>query len=137
MPNRRYFAALLFVVALAFQGINCGSSSSMNSNRVLNSIAVTPATANAQGGQVQFTATGTFSTPPSPAVLTFASPNVGSFVVDPAMATIVSSNGGTVTVKCVSGASGTTTITANACAFATGTMGTCVPVMGSAKLTCP
>ena len=140
MPTRRYFAALLFVVALALQGINCGSSSNLNPNTNPNrllSIAVTPATANASGGQVEFTANGTFSGPPSPQVLTFSEPHVGSFIVDSTMASIVSSSGGMVTVKCVSGASGTTAITANACAYAQGTAGTCVPVQGSAQLTCP
>src|SRR5437667_3647432 len=49
-------------------GTACGSSPT--SNRVLTSMALTPANADAQnfaGGQVQFVANGTFSKPPSPA----------------------------------------------------------------------
>jgi hypothetical protein len=135
MPGRKYIAALFFVSALALQGINCGSST--NPNRLLKSIAIAPATADAHGGQVQFTATGTFSMPPSPAVLSFFAPHTGSFTVDPSMAAIVSSSGGSVTVQCVAGASGTTEVTATACAYAPGPDATCVPVRGSATLACP
>jgi hypothetical protein len=138
MPNRKYMSAVLFVVALALQGINCGSNS--NPNRLLKSIAVTPSTADARdymSGQVPFTATGTFSMPPSPAVLNFSTPYLGGFTVDPSLATIVSSSAGTATVQCVAGASGTTDVTASACVYARGTTQTCVPVTSSAKLTCP
>jgi hypothetical protein len=44
--------------------IGCGSS------RTLQSVSVMPAVANAQNGPVSFTATGTFSKPPSPQKLT-------------------------------------------------------------------
>ena len=139
MTTRPYLPALLSVVTLAFLAMSCGSNS--NSDRFLRSITVTPATADAQsfpGGQVQFTATGTFTMPPSPDVLTFSSPYTGSFTVDDAgIATIVSSSGGTVTVKCAAGASGSTNVTALACAFAKGTAATCVPVKGIAQLSCP
>jgi hypothetical protein len=39
-----------------------------------------------------------FTQKPSPAVLTFSTPYLGGFTVDPSMATIVSSNAGTATV---------------------------------------
>ncbi len=57
--------ATLLLVALALQALGCGSS---NSNRILESMTITPANADAQNfanGQVQFTATGTFSKAPS------------------------------------------------------------------------
>ncbi len=123
---------------LAIQAMSCGSNN--NSNRFLQSITVTPAAADAQkfpNGQVQFTATGNFTKPPSPSVLTFATPYSGGFNVDPAMATIVSTGTGTVTVQCLPGASGTTTVTALACKNATGTKATCAVANGTAQLTCP
>lgn len=55
------------LLTLSLVGVGCGSS------RSLQSVSVMPSTANAQnftGGQVPFTATGTFSKPPSPQKLT-------------------------------------------------------------------
>jgi hypothetical protein len=138
MRVSKFIPALVFVGVLALTIIDCGSNP--NPNRLLKSIAVTPATADARdyaNGHVQFTATGTFSMPPSPTQLTFSNPYTGSFTVDPTMTNIVSSSGGTATVQCVAGASGTTDVEVIACAYAQSTGATCVPVRGSAKLTCP
>jgi len=138
MPDRKYMAAVFFVAVLVTQTVGCGSSS----NRVLQSIAVTPSTADAQSSanaQVQFTATGTFSKSPSPAPVTFAAPYSGSWVVsDQAIATLVGTGTGTATFQCVAGASGTVTITATASTnAATGTAATSTMVQGTASLTCP
>jgi len=55
-------AGALLVLFLA--GLSCGGS------RHLESVTVQPSVATAENGQFQFTATGTFSEPPSPASLT-------------------------------------------------------------------
>src|ERR1051326_4207784 len=60
MPERQTIAAATLTVLLAFRMLACGSS---NSNRVLESMTITPARADAQTsptGQVQFRATGQF-----------------------------------------------------------------------------
>lgn len=137
-----FVAGSLFAVAvIAVQTIGCGamSSSLMNSNRVLQSMTITPASADAQaspGGQVQFTATGKFSKSPSPAAVTFVPPYSGSWASsDPNIATVNSSSG---LATCVAGASGTVTVTAMASTnAATGTAATSTAVQGMAKLTCP
>jgi len=132
-PNLR---ALFFALAVAVQTIACGSNANPNSGRVLISIAVTPVTAEAQnfsGGKVTFTATGTFSLPPSPAPVTFVAPYLGSFTIeDTSIATIVSTGTGTLTAQCVPGVSGTTSVIAAASANS----GT-VQVSAAAQLTCP
>lgn len=139
MTSRPRLPGMLLLVTLLFLTISCGSNS--NSNRLLQSIAVTPSSADARNypnGQVRFTATGTFTIPPSPDVLTFSEPYSGSFMVDdPTIATIISGSGGTAAVQCAAGASGSTHVTAAACAYANGTAVTCVTVRGSAILNCP
>ena len=139
MPHRNSLIAIALLALLALQAVGCGSNN--NSNRFLQSVSVTPATADARnfpGGQVQFTATGAFTEPPSPALLTFKTPYSGSFTVDPMMATIVSTGTGTVVVQCNQGASGTTTVTAGACRNAGGAgAATCTVAFGRAQLTCP
>jgi hypothetical protein len=137
MPHRNLLT-ICIVTTLIFQTLGCGTSSS--SNRVLQSIAVTPATADAQNsnGQVQFTATGTFSKAPLSAPVTFAAPYSGSWLADPAMATLVGTGTGFATFSCVGGASGVVTITATASTnAATGTGATATTVSGTASLTCP
>jgi hypothetical protein len=141
MPDRKSILPTFFVVMLIFQTLGCGMSGS-NSNRVLQSIAVTPATADAQSsanGQVQFTATGTFSKAPSPSLVTFVAPYSGGWQVsDSTVATLLATGTGTATVQCVTGASGTVTITAMASANAAmGTQATGVATVGKASLTCP
>jgi hypothetical protein len=140
MPDRMKAMTFFFLGALILQTLGCGTSSS-NSNRVLQSIAVTPPMADAQdsGGQVQFTASGTFSKAPSPSPVTFVAPYSGSWMVsDPATATLVGTGTGTATFHCVAGASGVVSITAIASTnAATGTGATGTSVRGTASLTCP
>ena len=56
------FAGALLLLSMA--GLSCGGG------RHLESVTLLPSVATAQNGQFQFTATGTFSEPPSPASLT-------------------------------------------------------------------
>ena len=127
------------LVLATFGSLSCGSSNP-NIGRVLLSVSVTPAAADAQSfpnGQVTFTATGTFSLPPTPAPLSFVAPYGGQFVVNnPAsttIATVVSNGTGTVTVQCTSGASGTVPVVASGAA----NNGSGIVITGSAQLTCP
>ncbi len=133
-----YCGCLLALAAL----LSSCSSSNPNVGRVLYSIAVTPATADAQtfpNGQVVFTATGSYSLAPSPAPLTFTAPYAGQFIVanptnpPETIATIVATGNSTITVQCASGASGTVPVVATA--SANNLAGTVVS--GSAQLTCP
>ena len=127
-------AVLLWVVA---QSVGCGAMSS-NSNRVLQSITVTPASADAQSftlGQVQFIATGTFSKPPSPALVPFASPYTGSWTVSNTSIATISQGG---LAQCVAGAAGTVTVNAIASSnSATGMGQMSTAVQGTARLSCP
>lgn len=119
--------------------LSCGTANP-NIGRVLTSIQVTPATADAKNftnGQVVFSATGQFSLPPTPAPVTSAPPYSGQFVVDNPttgqIANVISTGAGTVTVQCVSGASGTVAVVASA---ASNNYNGDI-VSGSAQLTCP
>ena len=113
----------------------CGSSPAPI--RILNSIAVTPTAADAQNfpsGQVQFVATGSFTTPPSPALVPFVAPYSGSWLSSgPNIATINPSG----LAQCLPGTAGTVTITAIASSNSApgGAMSTAVS--GTAALTCP
>ena len=140
-PRASLFLFAAFLIALATVVSSC-SSGNPNLGRVLYSISVTPATADAQNfpnGQVVFTATGMFNLPPSPAPLTFAAPYAGQFVVSnptnpPAtIATVVASGNSTITVQCASGSSGTVPIVASGSA----NNGTDTVITGNAQLTCP
>jgi hypothetical protein len=118
--------------------IGCGSMNS-SPNRVLQSMAVTPASADAQTfpqGQVQFTATGTFSKLPSPArvPVPFVSPYSGSWISsDPNIASINQSG----LAQCVSGASGTVMVKAVASSNSATGPAMSTAVTGTASLTCP
>ena len=129
----------LILLIAAGTCVGCGSS-----GRKLESIAVTPTTADAQDfpdGQVQFTATGTYSSSPSIAQLdsTQVTWCVGSSdgtcagLVNPGAA--VDANG---LAHCNSGFSGTATILAGVPGQA-GNPDAGVPLapFGSAQLTCP
>jgi hypothetical protein len=109
----------------------------MNSMRVLQSMTVSPATADAAkspGGKVQFTASGTFSQPPSPAVVPFVAPYSGSWSVsNPKIATISPSG----LAQCVPGASGTVDVKAIASANSASMGAMSIAVTGMAKLACP
>jgi hypothetical protein len=123
------------VLGLALNG--CGMNS-MTQNRMLESMSVSPAIANAAtspGGKVQFKATGTFSQPPTPDVVTFVAPYSGSWSVSNLDIATISPSG---LAQCVAGASGTVDVTAIASANSTTMPGAMsVAVTAKAKLTCP
>ena len=124
----------LFLLALA--ALSCGS------NRQLQSVSIQPAQATANGSPVQFSATGTFSNPPSPQTLTSkdvtwcASLVKGSCPGNANPGAIMSQTGA---AQCVQGFTGTTYVMAGtlgrASMIADG--GAPFKVYGSATLTCP
>jgi len=130
------FVCVLAVFALAT--IGCGSMNS-TPNRVLESMTLSPASADAQNfpqGQVQFTPMGTFSKAPSPAAVPvpFVAPYSGSWASsDPSIATINQSG----VAQCVPGASGTVTIRATASSNSAMGPAMSTGVSGTAKLRCP
>lgn len=72
MPRRIVpLATTLLIAGIELLTGGCGNTSAPS--RLLQSVSVTPAVANAQtfsNGQVQFTAVGTYSQPPSPSPIT-------------------------------------------------------------------
>lgn len=127
----------LVMIALLAGAVGCSSMNS-SSNRVLQSMTLSPANADAQSslqGRVQFTATGTFSKAPSPAPVPFVTPYTGTwFSSNLNVATITQSGLAT----CISGAAGTVNIMAIASTNSgTGTKATSTSVSATAKLTCP
>jgi hypothetical protein len=127
------------LTALAGCLLSCATGNP-NLARILTSITVTPATANAEdfpNGQVVFTAAGTFNVSPTPAPVSSNPPYAGQFVVDNPVtgpiANVIATGNGTATVQCVAGTTGTVDITMSA--FANN--GTSIIVTGSAALTCP
>jgi hypothetical protein len=125
------------LAAFAITSIACSSMNSM-SNRVLRSMVISPAIADAQSspsGQVQFSAMGTFSKAPSPAPVPFVAPYSGSWATSDLNIATIDQTG---LAQCVPGAAGTLTITAIASTNAgQGTQQTSTAVSGTAKLTCP
>ena len=127
---------LLFLVLLVLAtaiAIACGSS------HTLQSIAVNPATADANGEPVQFTATGYYNNPPSP--ITPQPATWGACYQNmPTNNVSVSSTG---LAQCASGAAGTYTVFAydlvgKACPQWVGPCGgSGCSVTGTAQLTCP
>lgn len=119
-------------------GVGCGGMGS-STNRVLESMTLSPSNADAQTfpqNQVQFTATGIFSRPPSPATVPFVAPYSGSWSVSDTNVATINQSG---LAQCVSGASGTVIVTATASSNSAtfpGT-GTSTAVSGTAMLTCP
>ena len=114
------------IISLLANG--CGNGSP----RVLQSISVSPASADAQSfpnGQVQFTVVGTYSQPPSP------SPATSSqwLLLEPGIATISQSG----VAQCTPGASGVVTVKAIAPAPCRGTGCTAAMLSGTAQLSCP
>jgi hypothetical protein len=126
---------LLLPTTLLIAGVEllaggCGTASP--SPRLLQSVSVTPATADAHAfsnGQVQFTAVGTYSQPPSPSPLT----QPGWSLSDPSIATVSQSG----LAQCTAGASGVVTVRASTPAPCSGTGCTAVLLSGTAQLTCP
>jgi hypothetical protein len=129
---------LLLLLALLFIAVGCGSS------RSLQSVSVMPAVADAQNfpdGKVSFTATGTFSKPPSPQKLTgqdvawCVGSNQGACVGNINPGVIVDSNG---LASCAPNFSGTVTILAGKTkSVMMPDAGSQLGVFGSAQLTCP
>ena len=140
MTKYRIFAAI-FLAGVALQALGCGSGSMMNSNRVLQSMTISPAMADAQNfanGRVQFTATGVFNKPPSPQQVTFQPPFSGGWSLTATGAQPVATMSATGLAQCVPGAVGTETVVASASANAAmGTGATGVMVQASTTLTCP
>jgi hypothetical protein len=130
---RNVASGLLLTTALAAVLTGCGANS-MAPNRVLLSMAISPAVAAPAAGQVQFSATGTFSLPPSPDTVPFVSPYSGTWTIsNPKIATI--SQTGLAT--CVPGAAGTVIVSAIASANSAGPGQMSIAVSAAAKLTCP
>jgi hypothetical protein len=135
---RLVFSLLLGLAAIA---LACGTSAS-SASRIPQSVSVNPPSATAPAsGAFQFTATGYFSTPPSP--VTPLTATWGACSVDGSTTTAVTvSNTGL--AQCVSGASGTYTVWAfvqntngATCNVMTACGGDCGRVTGTAQLTCP
>jgi hypothetical protein len=122
---------LIFVVGVGT--LSCGSSN--NSQRLLQSIMVAPATADAQNfpnGQVPFAATGNYSAPPTPAPVT-----VATWCVHDSNGCMGGTPGATVdangVAQCDAGFIGTVEIAA----IASNGAGAGAAVTGTAQLTCP
>ncbi len=137
MQHSKILTTLSVCLLAAITTIGCSSMNSMP-NRVLQSMVIAPATADAQAspsGQVQFNAMGTFSQAPSPAPVPFVAPYSGSWATADLKVATIDQHG---LATCVAGASGTVTITAIASSNAgMGTQNTSIAVSGTAKLTCP
>jgi hypothetical protein len=130
---------LLFCLLVAASiMLACGSTS-----RTLQSVAVTPATATAQNGQFQFTATGYYNT--SPAQITPLTATWGACSQQAITSDVTVSSTGL--AQCTASASGTYTVwaydtspakpgTAN-CNSRTACGAGCGLVTGTAQLTCP
>ena len=130
----RFTGLLLAIFVLA--GISLLTSGCGNGTpppRTLQSISLNPTSADAQNfstGQVQFSALGNYSQPPSPSAI---APSLWS-LSDPSIATITQSG----LAECKAGASGVVTVTASACcAPCIGTGCTAALLLGTAKLSCP
>jgi hypothetical protein len=144
-PHRleNYFVKMgLLAVLFTIIGCNAMNPNMMNSNRMLMSMTVAPAMANggnSMNGQVQFSATGTFSQPPSPAPVTFIAPFSGGWSVSNMDIATINQNG---MAQCMH--TGMVTVTAQASSNSTsmpgamssmGSMSTVVTA--NATLTCP
>lgn len=133
------FFLFLLVVAAAIS-LACGSSA----GRMLQSVTLSPATADAQNypdGQVQFTATGNYSTAPSPVTPLSASWGACDQGGNSTESVSVSTSG---LAQCATGALGTYTVWAFDVNPGTATCnvigacgGGCGRITGSAQLTCP
>src|SRR5438105_11161937 len=109
MSRSRFSLRVTLLAAVAMVAMEYVGCSAMSSNRVLQSMVITPSNATAQSGEVQFTATGTFSKPPSPSAVPFVDPYSGSWAISNLHVATISQSG---LARCVGGASGTVTVTA-------------------------
>jgi hypothetical protein len=135
-----FFLVLLLVLAAAIM-LACGSPTAIGTNQShgLESITLSPATADASGypgGLVQFVATGHYTTPPSP--VTPIVPQVWGACYQNAPVSVVSvtSKG---LAQCLAGSSGTYTVFASDMTncLAIGPCGAGCQITGTAQLTCP
>lgn len=140
---RKYGPSVFFLAILAIAlTLACGGSSP----RSLQSVILSPATADAQGNPVQFTATGYFNHQPSTATLTQA--NWGACYQNQSTTAVSVSTEGL--AQCAAGATGTYTVWARAetAAYSCGGNNGEVPanpcggasfcqITGTAQLTCP
>ena len=133
---RHYALPLFFLLLLAAAvTLACGSSP-----HILQSVTISPATADAQNGEAQFTATGVFTG--SPSEVTPLSATWGAcFQNETTTGVSVSSKG---LAQCATGASGTYTIFAwdvnpgtAICEVSAVCGPPCGAVAGTAQLTCP
>ena len=139
------FSATFLAILAALMASGCGSS------RQLESVTIHPAAADAKNfpnGQVQFTATGTFSQPPSPAPLTskdvlwcyggfanVANPTAGLCAGNIAQFAWVDQNG---VAQCEASFQGTVYILAGTALPETNPdVGPQLKIFGQAALTCP
>ena len=140
MARYRIFVSILSLALAACMTLACGSSNS--AQRTIQSITLSPASANAQdypSGAVQFVATGHYAT--QPYTVTPLQTQWGPPAGFPGSGVVVDSNG---VAKCV--ASGTYSVGAWAnlpahdevpCAIGQFGQPVCYTVVGTAKLTCP
>jgi hypothetical protein len=128
--------ACIVLSLLALAG--CGANTMMmNSNRMLQTMTVTPPAADGQNfamGQVQFTAMETFSMPPSPAPVTFVAPFSGGWSVSDMNVATINQSG---MAQCMPGARGSVTVMAQASSNSAGPGAMSPMVSASAQLTCP
>jgi len=143
MQNIRLILSFFALAVVASLALSCGANSDPSSNRQLLSIALNPATADAQdypGGQVQFMATGYYNTAP----YTVAPLSAGWGTCYQEASTSAISVSRTGLAQCESGEVGTYTVWANDAPFPLGANclamtacgGGCF-VAGTAQLTCP
>jgi len=140
MPGHGYFVWIAFLGIAASITLACSN----NPQRQLQSISVSPSTADAQSNPVQFTATGTYNT--SPITVTPLPANWGAADQNGGTTTAVTINANGL-AQCVSGASGVFSIgawdlmdaTAKVTCDSIGPFGEpgCNAVLGTAHLTCP
>jgi len=134
MPNLRPFFSLITLILAAVAMVACGTSSTTQ-NRMLQSITVTPPTADANGSPVQFTATGNYTAPP---VHVTPQPSLWAACYQNAPTSEVSVSQSGV-AQCAGGAVGTYTVLASVqtqCNVVTACGGGC-QITGTAQLTCP
>lgn len=119
----------LLLAATSLSGVGCGNNTSP---RLLQSISVTPASADAHSfpnGQVQFTVMATYNQAPSPAPIT-----ASQWLLSESNIATISQSG---VAQCIPGASGVVTVKAVVPAPCSGTGCTSVVLSGNAQLTCP
>lgn len=131
----QFFLFLLLLAAAMTWA--CGSSAS----HTLQSVTITPTSADAHGGLVQFTATGTYAAPPSP--VTPLAATWGTCDESGNMTTEISVSASGL-AQCASGAVGTYKVwafdfnaTGPTCNVESACGGGCGHVAGTAQLTCP